>query len=579
MSWLDDLERKLPDVDIQVVNDAKSPSGRPHVGALRGVLIHDAVYKFLKDRGIKVKNIYGSDDYDPMDELPGGETAEKYDKYLGAPLSNVPAPEGSEHKDVAMHYISDFFKIFDEIGAEAEFYYMRDYYKSGFFNEAIETLLNRASDVREIYKKVSNSDRPDDWYPAQVVCEKCGKLGTTQIIEWDGKEATYVCRPDMVTWASGCGHKGKMSPFDGNGKLPYKVEWASKWKYLGITIEGAGTDHNTRGGSRDVANAVSRKIFNYPPPLNIPYGFFLLGGAKMSSSKGIGATARDMTNFLPAEILRYLMLTTQPKRAINFEPSQMFITKLFNDYDKLHTKFVAGEELQDYEQQIYTLSNVFTYEKFDIVEFSLIVTLIQLPHIDIFKRIEERFGRKLTDAEHKNLEKRIAAAKYWLENLAPEEDLIQLQETLPEEANELTQTQRGFLRAYSKQIKKTEWTEEKLQTAVFDAARLTPMNPKMGFAAIYRTLLNKKQGPKAGSLVAYIEKDFLEKRFNELELDTVKFWEETAISQNDFDSWYNDNKDKIVEEKSEEKSKNETTVVEHIVSLNDGKTYLKRIIK
>jgi lysyl-tRNA synthetase class 1 len=194
MSWLDDLEKHLHEADVQVVNDAKSPSGRPHVGALRGVLIHDAVYKYLKDKGIKSKYIYGSDDYDPMDELPGGETTEKYGKYLGAPLSNVPAPEGSEHKDIAMHYISDFFKIFDELGVETELYLMRDYYKSGFFNEAIDTLLNRAAEVREIYKRVSNSDRPNDWFPAQVVCEKCGKLGTTQIIDWDGKESTYICR-------------------------------------------------------------------------------------------------------------------------------------------------------------------------------------------------------------------------------------------------------------------------------------------------------------------------------------------------------------------------------------------------
>ncbi len=579
MSWLDDLEKKLPEVEEQVVNDAKSPSGKPHVGALRGVLIHDAVYKFLKDKGIKVKNIYGSDDYDPMDELPGGETAEKYEKYLGAPLSNVPAPEGSQYKDLAMHYIQDYFKIFDEIGAEAEFYYMRDYYKNGFFNEAIDTLLNRAAEVREIYKKVSNSDRPDDWYPAQVVCEKCGKLGTTQIIDWDSKEATYICRKDMVTWASGCGHKGKISPFDGNGKLPYKVEWASKWKYFNITIEGAGTDHNTRGGSRDVANAISRKIFNYPPPVNIPYGFFLLGGAKMSSSKGIGATARDMTNFLPPEIIRYLMLTTQPKRAINFEPSQNYITKLFNDYDKLHKKYIANEEMQDYEKQIYSLSNINTQEKFEVVEFPLLVTLLQLPHIDVVEKIQKRFGRELSESEQKNLQKRLNAAKYWIENLANEEDLIQLQEKLPDETQELTQTQRVFLQKYSQCIKETDWSEDSLQTAVFNAARLTPINPKLAFAALYRVLLNKAQGPKAGSFVAYIDKDFLEKRFNELDVDIVKFWQETAISENDYESWHNSNKEKIVDEKLKELSENGTSVVEHIVSLNDGKTHLKRVLK
>ncbi len=578
MSWLDDLEKKLHDADVQVVNDAKSPSGKPHVGALRGVLIHDAVYKFLKDKGIKVKNIYGSDDYDPMDELPGGETAEKYDKYLGAPLSNVPAPKGSEHKDLAMHYISDFFKIFDEIGAEAEFYYMRDYYKSGFFNEAIDTLLSRAAEVREIYKRVSNSDRPNDWFPAQVVCEKCGKLGTTQIIDWDGKEATYVCRDDMVTWAKGCGHKGKMSPFNGNGKLPYKVEWAAKWKYLNITIEGAGTDHNTRGGSRDVADAVSRKIFNYNPPVNIPYGFFLLGGAKMSSSKGIGATARDMTNFLPAEILRYLMLNTQPKRAINFEPSQMFITKLFNDYDKLHNKFIQGTELVDYEKQIYTLSNVFSDEKYEVVDFSLIVTLIQLPHININEKVEERLNRKLTNAEKKNLERRVNAAKYWLKNLASEEERIQLQEKMPLEANELSQTQIAFLRIFAEHIKNIKPTEDNFQTAVFDASRLTPINPKLAFEAIYRVMLNKQQGPKAGSLIAYIDKDFIQKRFNEPAFNEIEFWKESSLTENEYNLWLKENSEKIIEKTEKNYTIDNVSVKEISVSMNDNKIYVKRVM-
>ncbi len=579
MSWLDDLEKKLHNVDTQVVNDAKSPSGRPHVGALRGVLIHDAVYKFLKDKGIKVKNIYGSDDYDPMDELPGGETAEKYDKYLGVPLSNVPAPEGSSEKDLAMHFISDFFKIFDELGAEADFYYMRDYYKDGTFNEAIDLLLRRADEVREIYKKVSKADRPDNWFPVQVVCEKCGRLGTTQVTGFDGKEVTYVCREDMVTWAKGCGHVGKMSPFDGNGKLPYKVEWASKWKYLGITIEGAGTDHNTRGGSRDVANAVSRRIFNYEPPVNIPYGFFLLGGKKMSSSKGIGVTAREMTDFLPPENLRYLMLATQPKRAINFEPSQNNITKVFNDYDKLHRKVVGGADLADYERQIYALSNVFSDEKYEVVDFSLIVTLIQLPQIDIYKATEERLGRKLTEIEIKNLDRRIVAAKFWLDNLADDAEKFQIQDNLPEEAKELSQTQRGFLRTFADFSKNIERNDVAMQTAVFNAARLTPINPKEAFAAVYRVLLNRDRGPKAGSLVAYLEKDFIEKRFTEIDFNIVDFWKETAISEAEFNQWIAENSAKILEQSQSEKTEQNVTVIEHIVSLNDGKTYLKRVLK
>ncbi|MBN2662997.1 MAG: lysine--tRNA ligase [Bacteroidales bacterium] len=573
MSWLDDLERRLQDVDVQVINDAKSPSGKPHVGALRGVLIHDAVYKFLKNRGIKVKNIYGSDDYDPMDELPGGYEPELFQKYLGVPLSNVPAPPDSDKKDLAMHFISDFFNIFDEIGAEAELYYMRDYYQNGTFNEAIDTLLHRADEVRAIYKQVSNSDRPQDWYPVQVVCEKCGRLGTTQVTGFDGKEVTYVCHENMVSWAKGCGYKGKMSPFNGNGKLPYKVEWASKWKYLNITIEGAGTDHNTRGGSRDVANAVSRKIFNYNPPVNIPYGFFLLGGAKMSSSKGIGATARDMTNFLPPEILRYLMLATQPKKAINFEPSQTYITKLFNDFDKLHDKKLNNEELADYEEQIYNLSNVFADKDFDVIDFSLIVTLVQLPQIDVYKAAQERIGRALTEIERQKLDRRIIAAKYWLNYLAPDEDKFQLQEKLPAEANDLSVIQKGFLRIYAEHIPNVEWNETALQTAVFDAARLTPMNPKFAFAAIYRVLLNRDQGPKAGSLIAHIGKEFITKRFTELVFDNNEFIAETIVDQQDLELFLSKNQTKVTNHTQTEKD----NFTEHIIETDDGKKHVRRV--
>ncbi len=545
MSWLDDILKKLPEREQHVINDAKSPSGPPHVGSLRGVLIHDAVYKFLKDKGYNVKYIFGSDDYDPMDEMAGVLPPEEYEKYLGKPLSEVPAPEGSGFDDIAMMFISDFFKIFDELGVEAEPYYMRDYYKNGFFNEAIETVLNKADVIRDIYRKVSGSQRPDNWYPIQVVCEKCGKIGTTEVIDWDGKEVTYVCKEDKVTWAKGCGHTGKISPFDGNAKMPYKVEWAAKWKYFGVTIEGAGKDHNTKGGSHDIASAISRRVFGYEPPVNIPYEFFLVGGAKMSSSKGRGVTARQMADFLPPEILRYLMLRTAPKKIVNFEPSEKHITKLFNDFDKLHTMIQNGEKVEPWEQLIYRLSQIFYTEPYRVLDFSLIATLVQLPYIDIFAEAKKRFGSDLTEVERLVLQKRIDSAKYWLENFAPEEDKYQLQETLPEKAKELNAVQIAFLHRLADRLENVEFTEEAVQSEIFEVARHTPIDNKQAFKAIYTILLGKESGPKAGRLIAYIDKDFILKRLRELPLDEKAFLEESSITLEDFNSWLEKNKDKV----------------------------------
>ena len=286
MFWTQEVMKALDKSIPQLINDSKTPSGEPHVGSLRGVLVHDAIYKVLKSEDFQVKYIFGSDDYYPVDEIPKGQD-EHFTKYLGMPLCNVPPPPGSEYSDMAEHFISGFFKIFDDLGVQAEKYRMRDVYRSGQFNEAIEKILQNKDAIRNIYREVSGSEKSDKWYPFQVICENCGRIGTTEVVDFDGKEVTYVCRPDLVKWATGCGHTGKMSPYDGNGKLPWKLEWVAKWMTWGITIEGAGMDHSTKGGSRDVSGRILREVFGKKPPYNVPYGFFLTEGAKMSSSKGI----------------------------------------------------------------------------------------------------------------------------------------------------------------------------------------------------------------------------------------------------------------------------------------------------
>ena len=289
MLWCDQLVENI--AGPQTINDSKTPSGRAHVGALRGPLIHDAIFRTLQAKGVPVRYLFGCDDYDPVDEIPYGER-EHFEKYLGAPLCNVPPPPGSAATDMADHYIAEFWGVFKELGIHPEFYRMRDIYRSGRFNEAIDVILRHAHVVRRIYKEVSGAEKPDTWHPFQVICESCGRIGTTEVTAYDGKEVSYECRKDMVKWAQGCGHRGKMPPFDGRGKLPWKLEWCAKWKTFPVTIEGAGQDHSTKGGSRDVARACLKAIFGQDPPLNCPYDFFLVGGAKMSSSKGVGVSSR-----------------------------------------------------------------------------------------------------------------------------------------------------------------------------------------------------------------------------------------------------------------------------------------------
>ena len=70
MFWADIIAKNLKDKGPHLVNDAKTPSGKVHVGALRGVLIHDFVHKALLETGVKSTYTYHFDDFDPMDGLP-----------------------------------------------------------------------------------------------------------------------------------------------------------------------------------------------------------------------------------------------------------------------------------------------------------------------------------------------------------------------------------------------------------------------------------------------------------------------------------------------------------------------------
>jgi lysyl-tRNA synthetase class I len=66
-----------------------------------------------------------------------------------------------------------------------------------------------------------------------------------------------------VTWADGCVRDGCISPFVGNAKLPWNLDWVAQWRHFGVTIEACGKDLSTAGGSRDRSDALDREVFGF----------------------------------------------------------------------------------------------------------------------------------------------------------------------------------------------------------------------------------------------------------------------------------------------------------------------------
>ena len=579
MFWTEDVAARAG-AGPHTINDSKTPSGRVHVGALRGVLIHDAIFRTMKEKGVEVRYLFGVDDFDPVDEIPKGEDIH-FGKYIGWPLCNTPAPCGAEG-DMAEFYMKEFWQVFEELGVKVERYRMRDIYRSGQFDSEIDTILRNADKVRTVYKEVSGAVRPDHWYPFQVLCEKCGCIATTEVYDYDGTDVSYRCLTTRcvntkLQLGRGCGHEGKISPFGGNGKLPWKLEWAAKWKKFPVTIEGAGKDHSTKGGSRDVSAACYKAIYGGDEPLRVPYEFFLVGGAKMSSSKGVGASARDMANLLPADVLRFLMTRTKPNSPVNFEANEEGIVKLFNEFDRSHTRYFNGQANPD-EAMTYRLACMAEPANYRPANIQLAAALVQMPHLDARVELAKRLGTDLTSVDNARLDERIRSAREWVENFAAENEKTRLQTTLPSRASELTHTQRAFLHALADALPGVAWEDDAIQSAAFQVARLTPIDQPLAFKALYRIFLDREAGPKAGNLLAFLDKDFVITRCRELDFDIAEFWKESATTPDLIAKWLEKEGPKI--------SGNTESIVTHgayvakeiLYSYADGKTAKKRLL-
>jgi len=520
MYWADELAAAAS--GPQIVNDSKSPSGTVHVGSLRGVVLHDAIYRALLGSGAEAKFLYGVDDMDAMDSQ-AKLTPDAVERYMGAPLSRVPAPEGSTAANYARHFVGEiFFRTFEPLGITPEFYWVSELYAAGRMDRYVQTALERADKVREVYLRVSHVERSAKWLPLQVVCESCGKVGTTTATDWNGETVAYVCKPDLVSWAKGCGHEGRISPLGGRAKLPWNLEWAAKWALLGVTIEGCGKDLATAGGSRDRSDAIAREVFEVEPPRNVAYEFLNVGGKKMSTSKGQGAAAHTIAEVLPPEQLRFLFLRPRPSQVIEFDPEGDTIPRLFDEFDRIAAatagKDVKGELPTDYERLFaYSLLAGRSVEAEAAAfrpSFSHLALLAQIPGVDIRERVEAEKAASLNDREVEILDERTASARAWLDSYAPERArLVIRRDAVPAEVAALEDAQRAYIGALAGAAEgATPSSGEAWQSLIFSVANETGLASGKAFGALYAAFLGRNNGPRAGWLLASLEPAFVDER-------------------------------------------------------------------
>ncbi len=511
MIWADREAKKLKqrNLPFEWVDDMKTPSGRIHVGSLRGVIIHDMIYKALKEIGVNAYFSYVFNDMDPMDGLPTYLEKEKWEKYMGYPLYKIPSPQPG-FRSYADYFAQEFIEVFQSLNCHPQIIWSSELYRSGKMNEIIKTFLDNADKVREIYKKVAKAEKSSNWYPYSPVCQKCGKIGTTNVYKWDGKYVYYRCEYHLVDWANGCGYEGKVEPVGENGKLPWKLDWPGHWKAIGITVESSGKDHMSSGGSYDVASHLAKEILDYNPPDALGgYEWFTVGGRKMSSSKGVGSSAKEVSEILPADVFRFLIVRVPIKTHLDFNPYGETIPRLFDEYDRcLNAYFLKleknlpqgkqGEVTLDFARIIeFSEVNPLPKKRLFLPRFKTIVNLLKSKKNDeeIILFFENQKKEKLADEEKNLLKERIKYAKIYIEKYEQKQDEKPVDKNI-----QLTENQKLFLKKLAENLSQLKDKKE-LINIFSQTAKEVFISLKEGFQAFYIVLTGKPYGPRITDLI------------------------------------------------------------------------------
>ncbi|MBI4665622.1 MAG: lysine--tRNA ligase [Nitrospinae bacterium] len=482
------------------VETGYGPSGLPHIGTFGEVARTSFVLQALKTIAPEVEThlIAFSDDMDGLREAPQNvPNREMLKEHLGKPLTSVPDPFGEEPSYA--HYMNKKLREFlDSFGFTYEFRSSTEQYRSGAFNEALKAVMDNYDAVKELFTATISEDKREAWSPFFPVCENCGRIYSTRVTGYDTAAYTvsYACDAPAEGKYKACGHHGTVSVLNGTCKVGWKVDWALRWRALGIDYEMHGEDlmESGRLSSRIV------KLLGGEPPELFKYELFLdEQGRKISKKIGNGVSIDQWLRYGPVDSLLYFMyLKPQQTKKMGLP----LLPQIIDQYLELVGGYDGTPDSPA--PFVMRLSKGAHAEK---VEGGKLVTYSMI--YDLILALKEDHPAIVRDYLLKYQPSIAGNIRYYDELI--EKALIFYREVyLPqhvdeEPGRELDEALSALLAGLESMKASGAAAEaDAIQTLAFTVAKEREIKMKDWFKILYRVFLRQSSGPKIGSFVALL---------------------------------------------------------------------------
>lgn len=524
--WADEIadriEARASDEPI-VIKGGISPSGVPHLGNANEIVLGYFVAEVLRERGHTVRQVFTSDDRDPLRSLPrkladlGGNLVEfgevdaaALGRNLGNPYAAIPDPFGccASYGDHFTELITD---IAEELAIPVEVISTTELYEGGEFDDAIRMLLEHREAAAEVLAR-HQSKIDEDYVPFKPHCAACGKETETVLdVNPDAGAIAYRCTDIEAgnRTIGGCGHEGETDPR--GGKLPWRFEWVAQWAALGVDFEPFGKDHAE--GSWPSGVDIAEELFEIDPPVPMTYEWFTFEGEPFSSSEGHVIMVSEVLELIEAPVL-LSFFARDPTRGRDFSIER--IDQLADRFDRLEAialgRIKASTAERAYAERVYPiLVHEVRPERFRL-PYRFAAVLGMTDDEGLRETIARREGHIPADAPRWAVEEalaRVERARRWARRTDNEYNYeLQRAERPSVELDEGTAAALEDLA----DVVAAGTDGDRLQEGIFEAARDHGLEPATLFQAGYRLFLDREEGPKLGPFLASLDQSFVEGR-------------------------------------------------------------------